>query len=440
MKIEKIKPIPKYILEKIKKLDESRNIKPCGQLRFYSYLAKNDGDLCRITVAVKVYKKVWYCKQVAVHGLHSDIAFVHDMEYAYMGGYKVDFYDQGMRQYNAPAWYAKGKWYECKDKYYAPTFAPCVNVEYALKTPSLKYSACDLYKGDDVIEYLRTYEAYPQAEMLVKLGLSRYALSKQILTKIAIDKAFRKFLGKNRDILSSSKQIYVSSIISAYKQGKPIETVQELEAFKKELAQPYYKNFRADFKGEEERLFNYLAKQNTTFALYRDYISACRYLELDLTADRNRYPHEFKRWHDIRIDEMATAKALKNEQERKKYAQDFATVASKYMPLQSLENGAYIVVIAQDPTELVREGEFLHHCVGKMGYDRKFAREESLIFFVRSATDTETPLATIEFSLKSKEIVQFYADHNTTPDKATRDYVNNVWLPTAQKALKKIAA
>jgi hypothetical protein len=276
--------------------------------------------------------------------------------------------------------------------------------------------------------------------MLVKLGLSRYALSKQILTKIATDKGFRKFLGKNRDILSSSKQIYVSSIISAYKQGKPIETVQELEAFKKELAQPYYKDFRADFKGEEERLFNYLAKQNTTFALYRDYIGACRYLELDLTADRNRYPHEFKRWHDIRIDEMATAKALKNEQERKKYAQDFATVASKYMPLQSLENGAYIVVIAQDPTELVREGEFLHHCVGKMGYDRKFAREESLIFFVRSATDTQTPLATIEFSLKSKEIVQFYADHNTTPDKATRDYVNNVWLPTAQKALKKIAA
>jgi hypothetical protein len=440
MKIEKIKPIPKYILEKIKKLDESRNIKPCGQLRFYSYLSKNDGDLCRITVAVKVYKKVWYCKQVAVHGMHSDTAFVHDMEYAYMGGYKVDFYDQGMRQYNAPAWYAKGKWYECEDKYYAPTFAPCVNVEYALKTPSLKYSACDLYKGDDVIEYLRTYEAYPQAEMLVKLGLSRYALSKQILTKIATDKGFRKFLGKNRDILSSSKQIYVSSIISAYKQGKPIETVQELEAFKKELAQPYYKDFRADFKGEEERLFNYLAKQNTTFALYRDYIDACRYLELDLTADRNRYPHDFKRWHDIRIDEMATAKALKNEQERKKYAQDFATVASKYMPLQSLENGAYIVVIAQDPTELVREGEFLHHCVGKMGYDRKFAREESLIFFVRSATDTQTPLATIEFSLKSKEIVQFYADHNTTPDKATRDYVNNVWLPTAQKALKKIAA
>jgi hypothetical protein len=75
-----------------------------------------------------------------------------------------------------------------------------------------------------------------------------------------------------------------------------------------------------------------------------------------------------------------------------------------------------------------------------MGYDRKVAREESLIFFVRSATDTETPLATIEFSLKNKSIRQFYADHNSTPDKAVSDYVNNVWLPHANKALRKLVA
>lgn len=440
MKTTKIKPTPKYILTKIEKLDKSRNIKPCGQLRFYSYLTKNDGELVKVTCAVKVYKKVWYCKQVAVHGLHSDKCFCRDIEYSYMGGYKVGFYSEGMRQYNQPLWYENGKWYDtCDDKYFNP-YAPLINPEYAYKLPTFKYSACELYRGEDIIEYLRTYEKYPQTEYLVKLGLSRYALSKQILTKVANDRAFRKFLGRNRDILSTAKMYYVSTILTAYKSGKSFETVQELEAFKKELAQPYYKNFREDFKGEAERLFNYFAKQNTTFSLYRDYISACRYLGLDITEERNRYPHDFKRWHDIRIDEMATARALKDEQERKQYVESFATVASKYMPLQSIENGAYIVVIAQTPSELVREGEALHHCVGKMGYDRKFAREESLIFFVRSATDTKTPLATIEFSLQDKRIRQFYADHNSAPDKAVSDYVNNVWLPTAQKALKKIAA
>lgn len=116
------------------------------------------------------------------------------------------------------------------------------------------------------------------------------------------------------------------------------------------------------------------------------------------------------------------------------------SLASKYMPLQNTANGAYVVYLAQSPAELVREGEALRHCVGRMGYDRKFAKEQSLIFFVRSATDTETPLATIEFDLKNKHIKQFYADHNTKPNEAVTEYVNNVWLPHANKALRKIAA
>lgn len=462
MKIEKIKPTPKYILAKIKKLDESRNIKPCGQLRFYSYLTKNDGDLCRVTVAVKIYKKVWYCKQVAVHGLHSDTCFVHDMEYAYMGGYKVDFYSEGSRQFNAPAWYAKGKWYEAEDKYYNPTFAPIVNLDYLRKYPEFKYSAFDLYQGEDIIEYLRTYEKYPIAEMLVKLGLSRFALSKQILEKATKDKTFRKYLGRNRELLASDrgydKQFYVSTILTAYKENKPLEIVQELETLKKEIANPRFYALHGMFKGEADRLFAYIKKQNTNLTLYRDYVSACRELGLDMTKDKNRYPHDFMHAHDVAIDDAHAlravraeqariARAIEEEQERKKreqeqihLAENFLAVASKYLPLQSLDNGAFVVYIAQSPAELVKEGEALHHCVGKLGYDKKFAKEQSLIFFVRSATDTETPLATIEYDPKRNKILQFYADHNHKPDQAVTDYVNNVWLPHANKALGKIAA
>ena len=110
------------------------------------------------------------------------------------------------------------------------------------------------------------------------------------------------------------------------------------------------------------------------------------------------------------------------------------------MPLQSIESGAYVVYIAQSPSELVKEGEALHHCVGKQNYDKKFAKEQSLIFFVRSALDTETPLVTIEYDPKRKKILQLYADHNTKPNEAITDYVNNVWLPHANKEIKKLAA
>ena len=90
MKIEKIKPIPKYIVERIKRVDKQNNITVPGHTRFYSYLTKNDGELVKITVAVKEKRNKWYCKQVAVHGVHSDKCFVKDMNFTYIAGYTVD--------------------------------------------------------------------------------------------------------------------------------------------------------------------------------------------------------------------------------------------------------------------------------------------------------------------------------------------------------------
>ena len=79
MLIEKIKPIPKYIVEKIRKRDAIRYPDPHGNTRFYSYLTKNDGELVKVTVAVRHRYKNWHYKQVAVHGVHSDRCVVKDM-------------------------------------------------------------------------------------------------------------------------------------------------------------------------------------------------------------------------------------------------------------------------------------------------------------------------------------------------------------------------
>ena len=36
-----------------------------------------------------------------------------------------------------------------------------------------------------------------------------------------------------------------------------------------------------------------------------------------MTLPKNRFPHDFKRWHDIRIDEYTTEKAMQDEKQRK---------------------------------------------------------------------------------------------------------------------------
>jgi hypothetical protein len=89
MLIEKIKPIPKYIVKKIRKRDAIRYPDPHGNTRFYSYLTKNDGELVKVTVAVRHRYKNWHYKQVAAHGIQSDRCFVKDMCFTYIGGYSV---------------------------------------------------------------------------------------------------------------------------------------------------------------------------------------------------------------------------------------------------------------------------------------------------------------------------------------------------------------
>ena len=72
MKIKKIKPVPKYLEKAILKLDKKMCKEQDGRTRFYSYLTKNDGELCKVSDAVRNKRKKWYCKQVAVHGIHSN--------------------------------------------------------------------------------------------------------------------------------------------------------------------------------------------------------------------------------------------------------------------------------------------------------------------------------------------------------------------------------
>ena len=157
-----------------------------------------------------------------------------------------------------------------------------------------------------------------------------------------------------------------------------------------------------------------------------------------MTIAKNRYPHNFKRWHDIRIDEYATAKAVQDEKERKAFYDTFAAVANKYSGLEYDNKSLYIAVIAQSPAELIREGELLDHCVGRMGYDQKFAREESLIFFIRTKEQPDVPFVTVEYSPSRKKILQCYAYHDSTPDDGVLQFVNLTWLPYANKKLRKI--
>lgn len=436
MKIEKIKPIPKYIERKIKAIDATYPVR--GRTRFYAYLTKNDGELVKITVAVKEKKNKWCCKQVAVHGVHSDKCFVKDMEFTYVGGYIVGWYAEGFGKHKP--WYEDGYWGWTDDKLFDP-YAPIVNRDYILQHfPEYKFSAIDRYTGVDVFKYLRLYEQYPQIEYLTKLGLHNLALSKQILKLCGQDKRFCKWLAQNRSTLNKFF-LYIPVVLQAYKKNQNVLELQTYYSAKLKLSKDWLlEPLRIAFNNDVETLIRYLINKETNAYTYWDYWTACTHLGLNMTDEKNRYPHDFKRWHDIRIDEYHTLQAKEDEQKRKDLYEKFAKVAEKYVALQYEKRADYVVIIAHNPNDLVTEGRALEHCVGRMNYDQKFAREESLIFFIRAKEHPDIPLVTLEYSPSQKSILQCYGKKDNKPNDSILNFVNKKWLPFANRQIKKLAA
>ena len=64
---------------------------------------------------------------------------------------------------------------------------------------------------------------------------------------------------------------------------------------------------------EKETFLKYILKQNTNGYSYNDYLNACEYLGLDMNEEKNKTPHNFKHWHDVRIDQYHSKKAEEDE-------------------------------------------------------------------------------------------------------------------------------
>ena len=446
-----IKPIPKKIVSAIKRVDKTHYKTPCGNTRCYSYLATWKKELVKITVAVKHYKEQWYCKQVAVHGLRSTNALVKDVEFFTVAGYVFGWHD--IKACSRKKYWEDGKWYSCNGKFF-DMYAPCVNLDYLERFPEYQYSEYKNAHFTEILGYLRLYEEFPEAEYLVKSGLKYYATSKTILKKVRKDKSFHKWLVAHKDYDLINGKYYCNAILHAYKHNVPIKQADTMEYRKRHLIADYHGKdiikyaFKKGVQGEYERYFSYKDKHDISDYLYLDYIRACNFLNLDCHDDAIRYPKDFHRWHDIRIEERRVIEAerehLRKEkarEEKENLVKNFLIAAEKYLPLADFDKDKnYAIFIARSPAELIKEGNALSHCVGHNGYDKKMAKQETLIFFVRKMEELDKPFVTIEYSLKTKKVLQCYAYKNTKPDEKVLKFVHKKWLPYANKQLQKIAA
>lgn len=288
---------------------------------------------------------------------------------------------------------------------------------------SLRY--CKWNKNVDALNYIKQYKKHPIVEMLMKLELYHLVFNEKCISLMEENKSFCKWIFKNKEYIKNEK-ISFQSLKIAFNKGYDVSTYNAKVIDKRNkgrelsiiLGKDLYKFFKGTpFIDKAVKYVKRVGQHN-----YRDYLEACKYFKLDFNDTKVLFPNNFKHWHDYYINQMETDKSkdidCKILKQTKKY---------KFLLL----NLEYLTFVFPTKTQdFIDEGEALHHCVGRMGYNKKMANGESLIIFIRKKEAPDTPFITMEYNPKSKKINQLYGDHDKQPDKEIQKIIYNQWLPT----------
>lgn len=406
-------PIPKEVDDFCSTLDKS------SKYYYISTIELLNNKLLERTFAVKHSGKIkckveevlrrlegeddWYCRNLRLT----------------IGGY-IPTFNESERKNRYYGYDPEQRFWECKYKpilsdYRSYTFEDVLNLK-----PEYKYCGFNYFdkehSGYSILIYINKYIKNPYLEMLAKLDLVR--LDGPKIAKMLEKKDFRRFLFKNAKTIKE-KYLDVNQIIQMFKNNKTIDEIiraKEFSTFKRGHSYFFKKYQELDIN----KVKKYIIDKKITMDLYEDLIEAVSFLKLDLKDTKNAYPNDFMKYHDLYTQQMTSAKNKEIDDAIKSTAEKYKKYLKSY--------GNLTMLFPQSTNDFINEGEELHHCVGRMSYNQKMAKGESLIIFIRQKENIEKPFLTLELEPNKKKILQFYGDHDTLPPKEIREIIDNKWL------------
>ena len=408
-------PLKKSIVDKILTYAYSRQTTYCSLVQMWR------GKIIERTFAVRINRKKQPEYQEVVRKIEgNNTAIRKNMYFSQMAGYKTVWKDTYPSAWSFDKKRDTDVWYHCRVTDFG-VYRHFITTMNELKEidPTLKY--CAWNEQQDIIYYVTLYRKYPEIEMLSKLGLYRLMYNSHVLNKMQKDKEFKKYLCR----CNGGQNTTGKDVLAGYKVNLPIPEVVRIK-----ILNEMVKSVPYDFI-DKKKLFTYFEKyreKNGTHIhvqSYNDMIKAEEYLHLDMTLDKNLFPHDFQKWHDHYTKLYNVAKNAETDRNIKKQAVKYKKLEKQVEDLK--------LILATSSDELIVEGEKLHHCVGRMGYSKKMAEGKSLILFVRKEEDIETPYFTMEYDPTKKKILQLYGDHDIQPEKELKDKIYNNWLPKVSR-------
>ena len=131
-------------------------------------------------------------------------------------------------------------------------------------------------------------------------------------------------------------------------------------------------------------------------------------MKKDMTDDLVTRPRELKRRHDEIMEEIRKQQIIEDIRRNKELAEQRERELKEKFPdaeknlrevkgIYEYQNETYKVIVPEKLTDIMLEGQALHHCAGATDryYDRIQSRE-TYIFFLRRASEPDTPYYTLE--------------------------------------------
>lgn len=313
----------------------------------------------------------------------------------------------------------------------AGMYAPVINIEYLYTLKKYKYCAYSFKQ--ELKQYLEAYDKDPMVEYFGKAGLKYTAM---LGKKAKKDKAFARFIIQN----ASKVNAYgYQSTWYAYQHNCSFKEA-EAAVHEKRASDEFFRGLNnIDYEHEINKIKIYRYAKGTIGNWgfereYRDYWNACVALGLDMRDTKNSMPNDFNEMHDIRTAEYASLKAKLDRKAEAEFNKKIKATASAYG--FDFSNKKFTVLYPHCKSDFEREGNAMHHCVGRMGYDKKMGDGEIVIAFIRLKKEPNKSFCTVEYSIGQNRLLQMRAEYNAQPPKEAKAFIEK-WAEVMKANVKK---
>lgn len=300
-----------------------------------------------------------------------------------------------------------------------------------------QYSTWEQYKGGDMVKFFGLFSKYPCVEYLTKMKLKYFVSAKLCngYTYGAIN-----WRGKNiSQVLRLNKQQIknVREFIDSGEGFSPLAfrlyQISERDGSKYSLPKLQEISIKYNYHFNDlqkilkyttlRRALAYIRKQDKKLVKmplsgliihWKDYISDCVTLEMDLSQKHILFPSNIRLAHEKTIEQI---EVMGDELLNAKMAKRVDAINKRY----AFEKYGIFIRAALSSDELIAEGKALRHCVGT--YANNYAEGKTNILVIRRSSAPDTPFYTME--IKGGRIIQTQGYKHCTPEGDVEKFVKD---------------